>query len=186
MTMSNNVTHGQFGDTTLTKVFVGELAWETPKEALREHFDKYDEILEAVIIFDKLIGARSMSHALAPAPANHVQWYYPAPTGTPATPFHLQHHQGRAYMNGHYSSPQVYPAQPVVGHNTLMPMYPLYYHHHYQSHTIGLPAHIYSPTMAGHVAAVQTIMSKPASIASNINNGKEKKQKKGKPNGMAW
>ncbi|CAN1191989.1 Probable RNA-binding protein ARP1, partial [Linum perenne] len=47
---------GQFGDTTLTKVFVGGLAWETPKEALRQHFDKYGEILEAVIFSDKLSG----------------------------------------------------------------------------------------------------------------------------------
>ncbi|XP_024462447.1 probable RNA-binding protein ARP1 isoform X3 [Populus trichocarpa] len=54
MTMSNGV--GQFGDTTLTKVFVGGLAWETPKEALREHFEKYGEILEAVIISDKITG----------------------------------------------------------------------------------------------------------------------------------
>nr|XP_010920930.1 probable RNA-binding protein ARP1 isoform X2 [Elaeis guineensis] len=46
----------QFGDTTLTKVFVGGLAWETQKETLREHFDKYGEILEAVIISDKLTG----------------------------------------------------------------------------------------------------------------------------------
>ncbi|KAG1371604.1 putative RNA-binding protein ARP1 [Cocos nucifera] len=46
----------QFGDTTLRKVFVGGLAWETQKEALREHFDKYGEILEAVIISDKLTG----------------------------------------------------------------------------------------------------------------------------------
>nr|XP_010907524.1 probable RNA-binding protein ARP1 isoform X2 [Elaeis guineensis] len=46
----------QFGDTTLRKVFVGGLAWETQKEALREHFEKYGEILEAVIISDKLTG----------------------------------------------------------------------------------------------------------------------------------
>ncbi|XP_074578704.1 putative RNA-binding protein ARP1 isoform X1 [Curcuma longa] len=46
----------QFGDTTLTKVFVGGLAWEMQKEALREHFDKYGEILEAVIISDKISG----------------------------------------------------------------------------------------------------------------------------------
>lgn len=43
-------------DTTLTKVFVGGLAWETPKEAMREHFEKYGQILEAVIISDKLTG----------------------------------------------------------------------------------------------------------------------------------
>ncbi|KAK8643369.1 hypothetical protein V6N13_012670 [Hibiscus sabdariffa] len=47
---------GQFGDTTLTKVFVGGLAWETPQEAMREHFQKYGQILEAVIISDKLTG----------------------------------------------------------------------------------------------------------------------------------
>ncbi|KAK7338186.1 hypothetical protein VNO77_18788 [Canavalia gladiata] len=46
----------KFGDTTLTKVFVGGLAWETPKETLREHFEKFGEILEAVIISDKLTG----------------------------------------------------------------------------------------------------------------------------------
>ncbi|CAL9078348.1 unnamed protein product [Musa textilis] len=46
----------QFGDTTLTKVFVGGLAWETQKEALREHFQRYGEILEAVIISDKITG----------------------------------------------------------------------------------------------------------------------------------
>ncbi|KAA8534330.1 hypothetical protein F0562_031843 [Nyssa sinensis] len=54
MTMSSNI--GQFGDTTLTKVFVGGLAWEAPKETLREHFEKYGEIMEAVIISDKVTG----------------------------------------------------------------------------------------------------------------------------------
>jgi RNA recognition motif-containing protein len=37
-------------------VFVGGLAWETPKDAMREHFEKYGEILEAVIISDKITG----------------------------------------------------------------------------------------------------------------------------------
>ncbi|CAM8978271.1 unnamed protein product [Rhodiola kirilowii] len=46
----------QFGDTTLTKVFVGGLAWETPKDSLKEHFEQYGHILEAVIISDKLTG----------------------------------------------------------------------------------------------------------------------------------
>lgn len=50
------MSNAQFGDTTLTKVFVGGLAWETPKEAMRDHFEKYGEILEAVIISDKLTG----------------------------------------------------------------------------------------------------------------------------------
>ncbi|KAJ1390781.1 RNA-binding domain superfamily [Sesbania bispinosa] len=56
MMSSNKNNVGQFGDTTLTKVFVGGLAWETPKETLREHFEKFGEILEAVIISDKLTG----------------------------------------------------------------------------------------------------------------------------------
>ena len=43
-------------DTSLTKVFVGGLAWETPKEAMKDHFEKYGDILEAVIISDKLTG----------------------------------------------------------------------------------------------------------------------------------
>ncbi|XP_050250231.1 probable RNA-binding protein ARP1 isoform X2 [Quercus robur] len=253
MTMSSNIM-GQFGDTTLTKVFVGGLAWETPKEAMREHFEKYGEILEAVIITDKVTG-RSKGYgfvtfkepeaakkacedatpiingrrancnlaslgarrprssnstpphppphppppqqgsnvglrATSAAPANHVQWYYPA--GTPPSPFHHHqhhHHQpvpfygysptyiatdisynhklsynGGTYMNGHYS--QVYPGQAMVGANTLMPMYP-YYHYH-QSQTMGLPAaHIFSPTTTGPIATVPAIMSKPASIAPN-------------------
>ncbi|KAJ8511508.1 hypothetical protein OPV22_001942 [Ensete ventricosum] len=46
----------QFVDTTLTKVFVGGLAWEMQMDALREHFEKYGEILEAVIISDKVTG----------------------------------------------------------------------------------------------------------------------------------
>ncbi|OMO71605.1 hypothetical protein CCACVL1_18139 [Corchorus capsularis] len=238
--MSNNNNIGQFGDTTLTKVFVGGLAWETPKEAMREHFEKYGEILEAVIISDKVtgrskgygfeaeaakkacedatpiingrrancnlasLGARrpKSANAAAPpqqgsnvgpratsaAPANHVQWYYPA--GTPATPFHHQHHQavpfygysptyiatdisynhklsytGGSYMNGHYS--QVYPGQAIVGANTLMPMYPLYHYH--QSQTMGVPAQFFPPTTGGPIATVPAaIMSKPAAaIAPN-------------------
>lgn len=51
---SNNV--GPFGDTTLTKVFVGGLAWETPNDALKNHFEKFGDILEAVIINDKTTG----------------------------------------------------------------------------------------------------------------------------------
>ncbi|GJM86892.1 hypothetical protein PR202_ga02792 [Eleusine coracana subsp. coracana] len=46
----------RFGDTTLTKVFVGGLAWETPSEGLREHFQVYGEILEAVVITDRETG----------------------------------------------------------------------------------------------------------------------------------
>lgn len=46
----------RFGDTTLTKVFVGGLAWETPTEELRRYFEQFGEILEAVIITDKFTG----------------------------------------------------------------------------------------------------------------------------------
>ncbi|XP_062228476.1 probable RNA-binding protein ARP1 isoform X2 [Phragmites australis] len=46
----------RFGDTTLTKVFVGGLAWETPSEGLRQHFARYGDILEAVVIADRLTG----------------------------------------------------------------------------------------------------------------------------------
>lgn len=45
-----------FGDTTLTKVFVGGLAWETPTVEMRKYFEKFGEILEAVIITDKATG----------------------------------------------------------------------------------------------------------------------------------
>ncbi|XP_039067345.1 probable RNA-binding protein ARP1 isoform X1 [Hibiscus syriacus] len=249
MTMSNSI--GQLGDTTLTKVFVGGLAWETPGDAMKEHFEKYGEILEAVIISDKLTGrskgygfvtfkdaeaakqacedpnpiingrrancnlaslcarrprstSGSAAHppqqgsnvgprATSAAPANHLQWYYPA-VGTPASHFH--HHQavpfysysptyiatdmsynhklsynGGSYMNGHFS--QVYPAgQAIAGANTLMPMYPFYHYH--QSQTMGLPAsatHIFSSTTAGPITTIPTaaaIISKPAAaIAPN-------------------
>ncbi|KAI4366566.1 hypothetical protein MLD38_022427 [Melastoma candidum] len=46
----------QFGDTTFTKVFVGGLAWETPTEEMRKYFEQFGEILEAVIINDKVTG----------------------------------------------------------------------------------------------------------------------------------
>ncbi|KAK9072193.1 hypothetical protein SSX86_008625 [Deinandra increscens subsp. villosa] len=63
MTMMSTTTNnnnagivGPYGDTTLTKVFVGGLAWETPMDAMRDHFQKYGDILEAVIISDKTTG----------------------------------------------------------------------------------------------------------------------------------
>ncbi|KAL2249222.1 UNVERIFIED_CONTAM: putative RNA-binding protein ARP1 [Sesamum indicum] len=122
-------------------------------------------------------------------PPNHMQWYYP--TGAPAaaaaatvSPFHHHHHHhpqavpfygysptyiattdmnynhklgfnGGSYMNGHF-----YPGQAMVGANTLMPMYPLYHFH--QSHTMGLPAQLYS---AGPIPTGPALMSKPTSIA---------------------
>ena len=49
-------TPGQFGDTTYTKVFVGGLAWETQREAMRKYFEQFGEILEAVVITDRVTG----------------------------------------------------------------------------------------------------------------------------------
>ncbi|GER40265.1 RNA-binding protein [Striga asiatica] len=48
--------HQQWGDTSLTKVFVGGLAWETPTHLMRSYFDQFGDILEAVIINDKHTG----------------------------------------------------------------------------------------------------------------------------------
>ncbi|KAI3992049.1 hypothetical protein MKX01_014940 [Papaver californicum] len=45
-----------FGDTTYTKVFVGGLAWETQSETMRNYFEPFGEILEAVVISDKNTG----------------------------------------------------------------------------------------------------------------------------------
>ncbi|GKU91773.1 hypothetical protein SLEP1_g5595 [Rubroshorea leprosula] len=175
MTMSNNI--GQFGDTTLTKVFVGGLAWETPKEAMREHFEKYGEILEAVIISDKLtgrskgygfvtfkdaeaakracedatptingrrancnlasLGARRPrssatppppppqqgsnlgTRSMSPATTGQIQWYYPA--GTPAAPFHHQHHHQPIPFYG-YSSPAYIATDVTYNHVDLPPV----------------------------------------------------------------
>lgn len=43
-------------DTTFTKVFVGGLAWETHKTSLRNYFEQFGDIVEAVVITDKSSG----------------------------------------------------------------------------------------------------------------------------------
>ncbi|WVZ73962.1 hypothetical protein U9M48_022208 [Paspalum notatum var. saurae] len=45
-----------FGDTTHTKVFVGGLAWETNSERLRRFYERFGDILEAVVITDRHSG----------------------------------------------------------------------------------------------------------------------------------
>eukprot|EP00475_Leptophrys_vorax_P032899 TRINITY_DN512_c0_g1_i2.p1 TRINITY_DN512_c0_g1~~TRINITY_DN512_c0_g1_i2.p1 ORF type:complete len:324 (+),score=1.75 TRINITY_DN512_c0_g1_i2:746-1717(+) len=45
-----------FGDTTYTKVFVGGLAWETQTETMRKYFEQFGDILEAVVITDRMTG----------------------------------------------------------------------------------------------------------------------------------
>lgn len=47
---------GQFGDTSYTKVFVGGLAWETQKDTMKNYFEQFGDILEAVVITDKATG----------------------------------------------------------------------------------------------------------------------------------
>ncbi|GLT66864.1 hypothetical protein SLA2020_392080 [Shorea laevis] len=255
MTMSNNI--GQFGDTTLTKVFVGGLAWETPNEVMRQHFEKYGEILEAVIISDKItgrskgygfvtykeaeaakkacedatpfingrrancnlasLGARRLRSSttppppqqgsivgprcISPAPANHIQWYYPP--GTPAAaspapapaPAPYQNHQAvpfygyspsyiatnisynhkLSYSGGAYMNghffPQAYPGHAMVGASTLMPMYPLYHFHHQSQSTMGVPAHIFPPTTAGPVVTVPPAIMSKPAISIAPNTG---------------
>ncbi|GAV63584.1 RRM_1 domain-containing protein [Cephalotus follicularis] len=54
--MAHPYYRSQFGDTTFTKVFVGGLAWETPTDEMRRHFEQFGEILEAVIITDNHTG----------------------------------------------------------------------------------------------------------------------------------
>ncbi|KAK7353429.1 hypothetical protein VNO80_18876 [Phaseolus coccineus] len=46
----------QVGDTTYTKIFVGGLAWETKRDSLKRYFDQFGEILEAVVITDRITG----------------------------------------------------------------------------------------------------------------------------------
>ncbi|VAI60071.1 unnamed protein product [Triticum turgidum subsp. durum] len=45
-----------FGDTTHTKLFVGGLAWETTSERLRRFYERFGDILEAVVITDRHSG----------------------------------------------------------------------------------------------------------------------------------
>lgn len=65
--MSGGGGAGQFGDTTLTKVFVGGLAWETHKDGMRAYFQQFGDILEAVVITDKNTG-RSKGYGFVSVP----------------------------------------------------------------------------------------------------------------------
>ncbi|XP_020085316.1 RNA-binding protein 38-like isoform X3 [Ananas comosus] len=47
---------GNGDDTTLTKIFVGGLAWGTQRDTMRRYFERFGEIVEAVIITDKNTG----------------------------------------------------------------------------------------------------------------------------------
>lgn len=51
--MANTITQK---DTTLTKIFVGGLPYHTTDKSLREFFDKFGDIEEAVVITDRQTG----------------------------------------------------------------------------------------------------------------------------------
>lgn len=51
--MANTITQK---DTTFTKIFVGGLPYHTTDKSLREFFDKFGEIEEAVVITDRQTG----------------------------------------------------------------------------------------------------------------------------------
>jgi len=59
-----------FGDTTHTKVFVGGLAWETNSERLRRFYERFGDILEAVVITDRYSG-RSKGYGFVGASRFH-------------------------------------------------------------------------------------------------------------------
>ncbi|KAE8725281.1 RNA-binding protein 24 [Hibiscus syriacus] len=55
-TNTNAVRFGHGGDTTYTKIFAGGLTWETKRDALKPYFEQFGEIIEAVVINDKVTG----------------------------------------------------------------------------------------------------------------------------------
>ncbi|XP_057981874.1 probable RNA-binding protein ARP1 [Malania oleifera] len=159
----------QFGDTSLTKVFVGGLAWETPKEALRDHFHKYGDILEAVIISDKLSG-RSKGYGFVtfkdaeaakkacedPTPVINgrrancnlaslgARRSRPPPTSAPPAPHpHPHPHPGSNVGVGRRSASPA-PANHVQWYYAAAGTPPSPYHHHQPHHAV--PFYGYSPT----------------------------------------
>ena len=53
---SNSSSSASIKDTTFTKIFVGGLPYHTTDASLREHFQVYGEIEEAVVITDRQTG----------------------------------------------------------------------------------------------------------------------------------
>lgn len=43
-------------DSDQGKLFIGEISWETSEEKLREYFSKYGEVVQIVIMTDKMTG----------------------------------------------------------------------------------------------------------------------------------
>ena len=53
---SSSDSGSQLGDTTYTKIFIGGLAWATQRDSISRYFERFGEIYEAVVIFDKRTG----------------------------------------------------------------------------------------------------------------------------------
>jgi hypothetical protein len=53
---NNNSNHSSQKDTMWTKLFVGGLPYHTTDKSLREHFEVYGDIEEAVVITDRQTG----------------------------------------------------------------------------------------------------------------------------------
>lgn len=68
---SQPLPNSSFGDTAYTKLFVGGLAWETRSEALRRYFERFGEILEAVVITHKNTG-KSKGYGFVSVPSRDV------------------------------------------------------------------------------------------------------------------
>lgn len=43
-------------DSDQGKLFIGGVSWETTEEKLKDHFEKYGEVTQAVIMRDKITG----------------------------------------------------------------------------------------------------------------------------------
>ncbi|CAI7813415.1 unnamed protein product [Closterium sp. NIES-53] len=132
----------QFGDTTLTKVFVGGLAWETQTETMRKYFEQFGEILEAVVITDRMTG-RSKGYGFVtfsdPEAAGRA-CLDPSPVidgrrancnlaslGQKQRPQQLRGQQGGVPFGG-YPQQHPFPMYPLQGY----PMSPFGYPHQFQ------------------------------------------------------
>ena len=89
-------------DTTWTKLFVGGLPYHTTDKSLREHFEVYGEIEEAVVITDRSTG-KSRGYGFVSKP---WQYFQCSPHWTHNWRFSL-HLQSALYSEGHL--------QPTIG-----------------------------------------------------------------------
>ncbi|KAG8076814.1 hypothetical protein GUJ93_ZPchr0006g43191 [Zizania palustris] len=173
----------RFGDTTLTKVFVGGLAWETPSEGLRRHFEKYGDILEAVVITDRLTG-RSKGYGFVTfrepeAARRAVQDPKPMIAGRRANcniaslgpPRPVQPPRGRASLGAHLQAPPPElqgapynagapppPAQMMPGPAIYPSQYGFWYPPDYQYHQALMSSQLLNPQVLQSYYALQAQM----------------------------